>query len=153
MINRVLLRFVSAKKWIRCEAKSFLGARADQLHKNSKKHDEKGSTQKAHGRTAKYWTVPNSHFQPRSRPRDRRSVMSYYEITGLPLYCIKISVQTSMANLAIAYMHQGRCEAAEGLRMGVVEISKKKFWADHPDMLSMRNLAFTWKEQGRDENA
>jgi hypothetical protein len=36
----------------------------------------------------------------------------------------------------------------------VIETSKKKLGADHPDTLtSMVNLAFTWKEQGRDEEA
>ena len=58
-----------------------------------------------------------------------------------------------MANLATTYMHQGRWEAAEELQMGVIE-DFKKFGADHPDALtSMRNLAITLKEQGRDEEA
>jgi hypothetical protein len=36
----------------------------------------------------------------------------------------------------------------------VMETSKNKLGADHPDTLtSMASLAFTWKGQGREENA
>ena len=35
-----------------------------------------------------------------------------------------------------------------------MEMSKKKLGADHPSTLtSMNNLAFTWKDQGRDTEA
>ena len=36
----------------------------------------------------------------------------------------------------------------------MIETSKTKLGADHPDTLSsMANLAFTWKEQSRDKEA
>ena len=40
---------------------------------------------------------------------------------------------TSMANLASTYRNQGRWEAAEELDVQVMETSKKKLGADHPD--------------------
>jgi hypothetical protein len=55
-----------------------------------------------------------------------------------------------MANLASTYRNQGRWDAAEELFVQVMETSKTKLGADHPDTLtSMSNLAFTWKRQGR----
>ncbi|KAM7210480.1 hypothetical protein V8F06_014131, partial [Rhypophila decipiens] len=54
------------------------------------------------------------------------------------------------ANLASTYRNQGRWDDAEKLEVQVMETSKTKLWADHPDTLtSMNNLAFTWKGQGR----
>lgn len=59
-----------------------------------------------------------------------------------------------MANLASTYWNQGRWEAAEELQTDAMEARKKKLGADYPDTLtSMHNLAFAWKEQGRDEEA
>ena len=84
----------------------------------------------------------------------RESLIKQYEITALPLYCIEISVQTSMANVATTYTHQGQGEAAEELQTGAKENFEEKLGADHPDTLtSIRNLAFTLKEQGPDEEA
>lgn len=57
VINSVLLRYITANKWMHDEAKTLLEARADQRHKKSKKYDEKYSILNAHGRTAKYWTA------------------------------------------------------------------------------------------------
>jgi hypothetical protein len=80
--------------------------------------------------------------------------MNYYDITGLPVYYIKSSVQTSMANLASTYWNQGRWEAAEELQTDVMETRKKKLGADHPPTLtSMANLATTYVHQGRWEAA
>ncbi|PVH91428.1 hypothetical protein DM02DRAFT_342936 [Periconia macrospinosa] len=40
------------------------------------------------------------------------------------------------------------------LRVQVVETRKTKLGADHPDtLISMNNLAFTWKSPGRDAEA
>ncbi|KAK3345614.1 Tetratricopeptide repeat-domain-containing protein [Neurospora tetraspora] len=59
-----------------------------------------------------------------------------------------------MANLASTYRNQGRWEEAEKLEVQVMEMSKAKLGADHPDTLtSMANLAFTWNSQGRHEDA
>jgi Flp pilus assembly protein TadD len=59
-----------------------------------------------------------------------------------------------MGNLASTYLNQGRWDAAEELFVQVMETSKKKLGADHPDTLtSMANLAFTWKAQGRSAEA
>ena len=61
---------------------------------------------------------------------------------------------TSMANLALTYMKQGRLDAAEELGVQVMELRKMKLGEDHPDTLtSMHNLAFTWKEIGRSVHA
>ncbi|OCK80636.1 hypothetical protein K432DRAFT_297220, partial [Lepidopterella palustris CBS 459.81] len=47
-----------------------------------------------------------------------------------------------------------RWKDAEELFVQVMETCKTKLGADHPDTLSsMANLAFTWKEQGRDAEA
>jgi hypothetical protein len=55
-----------------------------------------------------------------------------------------------MANLASTYRSQGRWEEAEKLEVQVMDMSKTKLGADHPDTLtSMNNLAFTWKYIGR----
>jgi len=59
-----------------------------------------------------------------------------------------------MDNLACTYRHQGRLDTAEELGVQVIEISRKKLGADHPNTLcTMNNLAFTWKAQGRDTEA
>jgi hypothetical protein len=50
-----------------------------------------------------------------------------------------------MANLASTSRDQGRWEEAETLEVQVIETSKTKLGADHPDTLtSMNNLAHTW---------
>ena len=169
MIDIVLLRYILAKESMRGEARIFLGGRTDQRRGKSRNtmrnalfpmlmvvrsstglRDQSAHTLCIH----KLLRMPDSHIQLRSRPSNQRRVINDYEVTGPPLYCIESSVQTSMANLATTYMHQGRWEAAEELQIGVIEVSKKKLGADHPDTLtSMRNLAFTLKEQGRDEEA
>ncbi|KAK0737945.1 hypothetical protein B0T18DRAFT_375410 [Schizothecium vesticola] len=59
-----------------------------------------------------------------------------------------------MGNLASTYRNQGRWLEAEKLEVQVMETSKTKLGADHPDTLtSMNNLAFTWKGQGRHTDA
>ena len=59
-----------------------------------------------------------------------------------------------MANLASTFWNQGRWEEAEKLFVQVMETSKTKLGADHPDTLtSMANLASTYKNQGRWEEA
>ena len=123
----------------------------------------------AHGHTAKYWTVgpvgPRvgvgiSYFERLilvlryETVINQRSPLKYYETTSLPPYCIENSVRTSMANVATTYTHQGQGEAAEELQTGANEDFKRKFEADYPDTLaSIRALALTLKEQGRDEEA
>jgi lipopolysaccharide biosynthesis regulator YciM len=59
-----------------------------------------------------------------------------------------------MNNLASTYRSQGRWEEAESLFVQVMETSKSKLGADHPDTLtSMNNLAFTFKGRGEGEKA
>ncbi|KAK3364215.1 hypothetical protein B0T25DRAFT_529588 [Lasiosphaeria hispida] len=59
-----------------------------------------------------------------------------------------------MASLAVTLWNQGRWEEAEKLEVQVMETSKTKLGANHPDTLSsMANLAFTWKGQGRHADA
>ena len=59
-----------------------------------------------------------------------------------------------MANLATTYRNQGRWDTAEELGVQVMEMSKKKLGADHPNTLtSMANLAITLESQGRDTEA
>jgi DNA-binding transcriptional regulator YiaG len=59
-----------------------------------------------------------------------------------------------MANLASTYRNQGRWDAAEELEVQVMETSKKKLGADHPDTLaSMNNLAHTQKSIGQEVEA
>ncbi|KAK3902308.1 kinesin light chain [Staphylotrichum tortipilum] len=49
---------------------------------------------------------------------------------------------------------KGRWEEAEKLQVQVMETSTTKLGADHPDtLISMSNLAFTWKGQGRHADA
>jgi hypothetical protein len=56
---------------------------------------------------------------------------------------------TSMANLASTYSNR-RWDAAEKLKLPVIETRKTILGADHLDTLtSMANLAFTWKRTGR----
>ncbi|KAH6672830.1 hypothetical protein B0J14DRAFT_627313 [Halenospora varia] len=58
--------------------------------------------------------------------------------------------QGRMANLASTFWNQGRWDAAKELDVQVMETSKKKLGADHPDTLtSMANLASTYRNQGR----
>ncbi len=48
----------------------------------------------------------------------------------------------------------GLWKEAEKLEVQVMETRKAKLGVDHPDTVtSMANLAFTWKSQGRHENA
>ncbi|KAI1678755.1 hypothetical protein KJE20_12363, partial [Pyrenophora tritici-repentis] len=52
------------------------------------------------------------------------------------------------------YQDQGRWDAAEELFVQVIETSKKKLGADHPDTLtSMNNLTYTQKSLGREVEA
>jgi hypothetical protein len=61
---------------------------------------------------------------------------------------------TSMANLASAYIKQGRCTKAESLEVQVLETRKRVLGSEHPDTLaSMANLASTYRKQGRWEEA
>jgi tetratricopeptide (TPR) repeat protein len=61
---------------------------------------------------------------------------------------------TSMAKLASTYWDQGRWEEAEELEVQIMETSKAKLGADHPDTLaSMANLASTYRDHGRWEKA
>lgn len=75
-----------------------LGERPDQRHNKS---NEKCSISNAHGLTVKYWTVGQVS------PEIYSSIITHYEITDLPLYCIESSVQTSMVNVATTYIDQG----------------------------------------------
>ncbi|KAK3947691.1 hypothetical protein QBC32DRAFT_318570 [Pseudoneurospora amorphoporcata] len=60
----------------------------------------------------------------------------------------------NMANLASTFWNQGRWEEAEKLFVQVMETSKTKLGADHPDTLtSIANLASTYRNQGRWEEA
>ncbi|KAL2695292.1 hypothetical protein AAEP93_004045 [Penicillium crustosum] len=74
------------------------------------------------------------------------------------------STLTSMANLASTYRNQGRWEEAEQLEgrweeaeqleVQVMETSKTKLGADHPDtLMSMANLAYTLKSSAQDKAA
>ena len=59
-----------------------------------------------------------------------------------------------LANLASTYGNQGRWEEVEKLEVQVMEKSKTKLGADHPDTLtSMANLASTLWNQGQWEEA
>ncbi|KAK3896330.1 kinesin light chain 3, partial [Staphylotrichum tortipilum] len=56
--------------------------------------------------------------------------------------------------MASTYRNQGRWSEAESLEVQVMETSKSKLGADHPDTLtSMGNLASTYRNQGRWEEA
>jgi hypothetical protein len=58
------------------------------------------------------------------------------------------------SNVATYLWHQGRWAEAEKLGVDVLEISKRVLGIEHPDTLTrMANLAYTWKRQGRHENA
>ncbi|RYP00545.1 hypothetical protein DL766_006150 [Monosporascus sp. MC13-8B] len=59
-----------------------------------------------------------------------------------------------MGNLALTYHDRGRFDKAEKLEVQVMDMFKEKLGADHPNTLaSMHNLAYTWKAQGRGEEA
>ncbi|OCK93590.1 uncharacterized protein K441DRAFT_565439, partial [Cenococcum geophilum 1.58] len=52
------------------------------------------------------------------------------------------------------YREQGRWKKAEELEMQIIETSKRVLGEGHPDTLtSMKNLAFTLKSQGRNNEA
>ncbi|KAF6788995.1 Kinesin light chain 5 [Colletotrichum sojae] len=60
------------------------------------------------------------------------------------------STLTSMADLALTYMNQGRWKEAEELEVRVMEMNKTVLGEEHPDTLtSMANLASTYRYQGR----
>ncbi|KAJ5737117.1 uncharacterized protein N7483_002242 [Penicillium malachiteum] len=61
---------------------------------------------------------------------------------------------SSMANLALTYIDQGRWEEAEQLLVQVIKTYKTKLGVDHPDMMTrMADLALTYMNQGRWEEA
>ncbi|KAK1990082.1 purine and uridine phosphorylase [Colletotrichum falcatum] len=61
---------------------------------------------------------------------------------------------SSMSNLAVTYIKQGRVAEAEELQMKVLEIRKRVFGEEHPSTLnSMGNLASTYANQSRLEEA
>jgi tetratricopeptide (TPR) repeat protein len=61
---------------------------------------------------------------------------------------------TSMSDLALTYLDQGRWEEAEPLQVQELETSKRVLGAEHLDtLMSMGNLASTYRNQGRREEA
>jgi tetratricopeptide (TPR) repeat protein len=59
-----------------------------------------------------------------------------------------------MNNLALLYHYQGRYEQAEPLYLQVLELGKRLWGEDHPDVaISLNNLAALYKSQGRYEQA
>jgi hypothetical protein len=51
---------------------------------------------------------------------------------------------TSIANLALAYIKQGRCTKVKSLEVQVLETRKRVLGSDHPSTLTtMANLALT----------
>src|SRR5436309_486349 len=61
---------------------------------------------------------------------------------------------TSINNLALTYLNQGRWKEAKELDVQVMETSNRILGAEHPDTLtSMANLASTYGNQGRSKEA
>ncbi|ESU10201.1 hypothetical protein FGSG_12516 [Fusarium graminearum PH-1] len=57
---------------------------------------------------------------------------------------------TSMNNLALTFLDQGRWKEAEELEVGVIEMRKRVLGEEHPDtLISMGNLASIFRNQGR----
>ena len=64
------------------------------------------------------------------------------------------STLTSMANLAVTYLHQGKYEEARELELEVLDLCNNVLGPEHPDtLISMGNLARTYADQGKYEEA